>query len=204
MSLQMPTKYSRLPIPTPPGSLGGTLGPYTDGVQTNLNNIATSINQIIQALGALDKVDTGIAAALKKLDRSVEALAVTDTRLLARQQDFVLLTAEVGGSTWELSALDGYPYLRAVIVDANAESNTLTLPTLGADDRLCITIKCINSGNLTVDGGAADIITTDAFGTTYTLPFALTASGVTMTTYAATLIWTGAAWHVIDNAILVV
>ncbi len=213
MSLQLPTKYSRVPIPVPPGSLGGTLAAYTDGVQNNLNQIATSINQAIQCLSSLDKADIALAGRVKLLEAAsatqsaaIGALQTETSHLSSLNHDYLLLTAAPGGSTWALSAQAGYPYLRAIIIDPNGEANTLTLPTLGVGDKAIFTIKCLaSSGNVVIDGGAAQIITSAApGGTILSIPFALVADGVTISTYGVTIIWTGAAWHVIDTAILTV
>ncbi len=220
MSLNLPTKYSRIPIPPPPGSLGGTLSGYVDGVQTNLSNIATTVNQAIQCLADLDKADAaltarikalevitkGQSAAIAELQADVGTIEVDVGRLNSLNHDYLLLTAAPGGSTWDLSAQVGYPYLRAVIIDPNGETNTLTLPALGSGDKAIFTIKCLaNSGNVIIDAGAANIVSSQGPGASvYGIPFALLTPDVTVSTYGVTIIWTGSVWHIIDTSILVV
>ncbi len=186
MNFQLPTTYSRIPIPPPPGSLGATLADNQDGLQTNLNAIATSIKQTIQALSSLFAAVTAAVARITALEGSA-ATAVS-------------LTAAGGGSTWALLALTGYPSIRAVIVDTNGESNTLNLPVLSASDRAIFTIKAVsNSGDLSINAGTANIIGLSGGSTSLTIPYAT----ATITTYGLTIIWDGTNWQVIDTAIFV-
>ncbi len=193
-----PQPYAQSPQP----ELKGSLQPWGQAISKNFELIEASIRQIIAYLYAVEATAAAALAAIKMLIAGIQAAitGIEDASL-----DIVYLTAEAGGSEWDLEDLDGYPNIRAVIIDPNSEVNTLNLPTLGADDRLCITVKClVNSGNVTIDGGIADIVSTQAFGTVYSIPFSLLTPDVTITTYSATLIWAGSEWHIIDTAILAV
>ncbi len=212
MSLSLPTKYSRIPIPNPPGSLGTTLAGYADGILMNLTAVATSINQTVQALAALDRADASIIQSVEAVKRSVATLGTTVADLsqdldaaIAAAQDCVLLTADGGGSVWALEDLPGYPNFRAVIIDPNAAANTLELPAFSASDRACFTVKVTaSSGSVILDAGSSDIVVfAAAVASTYTLPEIIVGTGFTTETYAITLIWDGSVWQVIDSAIRV-
>lgn len=185
----LPAAYSRIPLPPPPGSLGEAFADNQDGLQMNLTAIQTSLRQINVALAALDKASSGAAAKAKSLEVLLGA--------------YVKLTAASGGSTWGPS---DYAGAGTVIIDPNGESNTLNLPTPGANSQVRLTVKCLaNSGNVLITSGSGNIVTSAAPGASVlSIPYTLVADGVNFTPYAVTLLWTGTEWNVIDTAILIV
>src|SRR5690606_20261291 len=119
-------------------------------------------------------------------------------QILGRLQNFVKLTAAGGGSTWNVAELTGYPYLRAVIIDPNGANNTLNLPDLGVNDRMCITVKVTKagSGDVTISAAPNNIVSVlGSPGSTYTL-----SPGSAPTEYAVTLLWAGTEWQIIENS----
>ncbi len=187
-----PTKYGRYPYPRPEGSLGKSTEKSFDGVDKNFSLIQASIASIIAYANEIaDSVPDDVSARVYSLELSRSAA--------------VYLTAAMGGSTWNMTALAGYPNIRAVVVDPNGESNTLNLPTMSAATRACVTVKCLSvgGGNLTINAGAANIAGLILGGPTLALPYAYVADGVTITTYGLTIIWDGSNWQVIDTAVFV-
>lgn len=194
-----PQSYAWIPVADAPGSLGPTLKPMMAGVESNFNAVQTTLRQIIAYLAELEAIiPPDWQARVYALEKGLEALE-------ALALNAVYLTAETGGSTWNMADLDGYPNIRAVIIDPAGEANTLNLPTLGADDRAVFTIKCLGGGNVTLNAGAAKIVSNVGPGSaTMAIPYAFVADGLTITTYSVTLVWTGSGWNIIDTAILTV
>jgi hypothetical protein len=185
--MQAPSPYSRSPIAPLPSQFAD----FQETLGRNLNLIDASIRQIIAYLLEVEgKIPPDLQARVYALEKQA---------LLP-----VYLTAAGGGSTWNMSALTGYPNIRAVIIDPNGEANTLNLPALGATDKACVTVKCLStSGNVTISAGSNDIVSASGGAPTLAIPYSYIADGLTIATYAVTLLWVGSKseWHVIDTAI---
>lgn len=213
-NMSLPDTYGRITIDAPRGSLGDSMKPTLNGVGRNLDAIANTANQAIRCLQQLDgRVDansgalTALRGSLESLATEVAAADVAFEQHIANaaglQAGFVKLTAAPGGSTWNLDALTGYPYLRAVIIDPSTEANILVLPTLGAEDRLCIAVKVTTGpGTVTIDAGAVNIVPINfqGMGMTYPIPNVETEGALTTTEYGVTLLWAGTEWQIIESA----
>lgn len=214
--IPLPNTYGRIAIDTPQGSIGSVMDPMLAGIKRNLDAISTSINQTVTAIQSLDAKDDALDAAVSALKASVSGLdsavseAESDISALEEKIDamreFVKLTAEIGGSTWNLADLPGYPYIRSVIVDPSTESNVLNLPALGAGDRMVVSVKVTTGpGTLTIDGGTSDIIPIAAMGVgaTYGIPVTKLEGSLLVTEYGVTLLWAGSEWQIIENSVYI-
>jgi hypothetical protein len=188
--MQKPAPYGFSPMP----EMKGSLEPFKDSIVKNFNLAEASIRQIIAYLLDVESRVPG--------DWQARVYAVE--KVIAGIGRVVSLTGAGGGSTWNMADLDGYPNIRAVVIDPNGEANTLNLPVLGSSDKSVITVKCLsNSGTLSINAGAANIVSASGGTPTLSIPYGFVADGVALTTYAVTLAWTGSDWQVIDTAILV-
>lgn len=211
-NIPLPNTYGRIAIDAPQGGIGSVMDPTLAGIKRNLDAISASINQTVTAIQSLDAKDAALDAAISSLKSSVSSLteSVSDAesdiaaleesrdQILGYLHEFVRLDPTGGNTAWNLQDLPGYPYIRAVMVKPNGGDHTLSLPSLGASDRLCVSVKVTHSsdGSLTIESPSATIVSVlGSPGTSHTLSPSFPPSE-----YAVTLLWAGSDWQIIENA----